>query len=297
MTQFCWTRLGRASVVLACAWAFTACLGGDVGNPEGSPAPRSGPGADHARVTSTIQPIVNGAPLGLPDDEHGIVAIWLFQAVTSTGVTINEWRQACTGTLMTNSLVLTAHHCFGDTWYDNTNVWVSLTGDFHHASSRTSPDGFDVELLTLEDPCELDGSTSGYVRLLQDGTTGLGVMANGYGLTDAPTGKRPGSSVCGSGAVGCPEDPAPLLISSHTTFWDAGEYHHELGIATNDRNQETALGDSGSALFVEVYTRFLDWPVVGVLSSMFRPDSSTWHDQYVPIQEIRDWLCENGAGC
>jgi hypothetical protein len=38
-----------------------------------------------------------------------------------------------------------------------------------------------------------------------------------------------------------------------------------------------------------------------VLSSMFVPDAMNqpriWHDQYVPIQEVRQWLCENGAGC
>ena len=191
MTQCCSIRLERASVAIASTWALTACLGDDVGNPESSPA--SDPGADHASVTSTIQPIVNGDPLGLPDDEHGIVAIWLFQGVSSKGVTINEWRQACTGTLPTNTQVLTAHHCFSDSRYGNNDVWASLNGDFHHFSNRTSPVGFDVELSTLDQPYELDGLSTGYQRPLQDGAAGLGVMANGYGFSNGPTGhtRRP----------------------------------------------------------------------------------------------------------
>ena len=299
MTNLCDHRLRLMSLIFMAALSCTGCVSAEGGDAQASPVPRSGPGSDRAQVTATIQPIVNGAPLGLPDDQHGIVSIWEFQAVTSKGVEIDEWRQSCTGTLMTNSMVLTAHHCFGSPLLDSSSIWASLNGDFHHFASRANLDGFDVELLTLDDPYELNGSTSGYRRPIVDGDAGQAVMANGYGVSSSPTAARPASSICGSGAVGCPEDPAPLLISSHTTFWDPNEVHHELGIQTNNQNQETAEGDSGSGLFAEVYTRFLDWPLVGVLSSMFVPDSQPgiWHDQYVPSQEIRGWLCANGVGC
>jgi hypothetical protein len=292
-------RLHRElSFVSMCALVSVGCTGAIS---SASPAPTSGPGADRAHVTSTVQAIFNGMPLGLPDDQHGIVSLWQFQAVTSTGVTINEWRQTCTATLLTNSLVLSAHHCFTSPLIDSSSVWGSLNGEFHHFASRTDAPGFDAELLTAETPFELNGSTSGYTRLLLDGAGGQQAMAGGYGLSASVRGRPNPSDVCGSHFVGCPEDPAPLLISSHTTFWDAGERNRELGVATNDQGQTPAEGDSGSGLFGEVYTRFLDWPLLGVLSTQFHADSQNdpglWHNQYVPIQELRGWLCDNGFGC
>lgn len=292
-------RLHRElSFISMCALVSVSCTG-DISSV--SPAPSSGPGANGAHVTSTVQPIVNGMPLGLPDDQHGIVSLWQFQAVTRAGVEIDEWRQACTATLLTNSVVLTAHHCFTAPLIDSSSVWGSLNGEFHHFASRTSAPGFDAELLTSETPFELNGSTSGYVRPLMDGADGQEAMAGGYGYSTSAQGRANPSDICGSGSVGCPEDPAPLLISSHTTFWDAAEHNHELGIATNDKGQIIAAGDSGSGLFFELYTRFLDWPLLGVASSEFRPDPDNnpdlWHGQYVPIQELRGWLCDNGYGC
>jgi hypothetical protein len=292
-------RLHRElSCVSMCALVSVGCTGAIS---SASPAPSSGPGADRAHVTSTVQAIVNGMPLGLPDDQHGIVSLWEFQAVTSSGQEIDEWRQACTGTLLTNSLVLTAHHCFTSALIDSSSVWGSLNGEFHHFASRIAAPDFDAELLTAETPFELNGSSSGYTRPLMDGAGGQEAMAGGYGNSRSAQGRPNPSDVCGSRFVGCPEDPAPLLISSHTTFWDAGEYHHELGVATNDQGQVPAEGDSGSGLFGEVYARFLDWPLLGVLSTEFPPDPqnnpSLWHSQYVPIQELRGWLCDNGFGC
>jgi hypothetical protein len=288
----------EVSFLSMCALVSVSCTG-DISS--ASPAPSSGPGADRAHVTSTVQAIVNGMPLGLPDDQHGIVSLWQFQAVTKAGVEIDEWRQACTATLLTNTLALTAHHCFTSPLIDSSSVWGSLNGEFIHFASRTSAPNLDAELLTADTPFELNGSTTGYNRVLMDGADGQAAMAGGYGYSMSPQGRPNPSAICGSGYVGCPEDPAPLLISSHTTFWDAAEHNHELGIATNEKGQIVAAGDSGSGLFFELYAPFLDWPLLGVASSEFPvdPDNNPglWHAQYVPIQELRGWLCDNGYGC
>jgi hypothetical protein len=86
-----------------------------------------------------------------------------------------------------------------------------------------------------------------------------------------------------------PQDPLPLLVSSHTTFWDAGERNRELGLATSDKLPTPAEGDSGSALFLQLFTRFLDWPLLGVASRQYRPDAQNnpelWNSHYAPIQE------------
>jgi hypothetical protein len=290
-------RLHR-KLALICAVVSVGCASATSDN---SPAPTSGPGADPVNVTSTVQAIVNGMPLGLPDDQHGIVSLYQFQAVTSKGVEINEWRQACTATLLTNTMVLTARHCFRAPLIDSSTVWGSLNGSFHLFTSRVDAPDHDASVLFTDDPFEIDGSTSGFVRTLQDAEGGQPAMAGGYGFNHASQGSAARSDVCGSGYMGCPEDPLPMLISSHTTFWDAGEIRHELGVATNEQGQNPAEGDSGSALFYELYTKFLFWPVLGVLSSQYRPDSENnpglWNSQYVPIQELRGFLCDNGFGC
>jgi hypothetical protein len=290
-------RLGRELVSLY-ALMSVGCAGATSDN---SPAPPFELGADHPQVTSAAQAIVNGMPLGLPDEQHGIVSLWQRQPFTTTGEEIDEWRQACTATLLTNTMALSARHCFTSQWLESGAVWGSLNGTFHYFNWRVDSSDLDASVLITDDPFELDGSTTGYARPLLDAEAGQSAMAGGYGYNNTAQGRPGHSDLCGSGYMGCPQDPLPLLVSSHTTFWDAGERTRELGVATNDKGQTPAEGDSGSGLFLELVTRFLDWPLLGVTSRQYRPDPDNnpelWNTQYVPIQELRGFLCDNGFGC
>jgi hypothetical protein len=289
-------RLNRELVSL-CVLVSVGCAGA---SPDDSSPPDFEIAKGHVQVGSTAQAIVNGMPLGLPDDQHGIVSLWQRQPFASTGEEIDEWRQACTATLLTNTMALSARHCFTSQWLESGAVWGSLSGTFHYFNWRVDSPDLDASILITDDPFELDGSTSGYSRPLLDGQAGQEVMAGGYGYNNTAQGHPQHSDNCGSGFVGCPQDPLPLLVSSHTTFWDPGETSRELGVSTNEKGQTPAAGDSGSALFLELFTRFLDWPVLGVASRQYSTDPNDrtlWNTQYVPIQELRGFLCENGFGC
>jgi hypothetical protein len=143
------------SVFSLCALASVGCAGA---TSDGSEAPSDlTADAVEVEVARTSQAIVNGMPLGLPDDQHGIVSLWQRQPFTMDGDEIDEWRQACTATLLTNTMALSARHCFTSQWLESGEVWGSLNGEFHYFNWRIDSSDVDASLLITDEPFKLDG--------------------------------------------------------------------------------------------------------------------------------------------
>jgi hypothetical protein len=83
----------------------------------------------------------------------------------------------------TNTVALSASHRFKSPLLDSDNVNGRLDGGYHRFTHRVdAPEGVDASLLFTDDPFTINGSTSGFNRLLFDGAADLSAMAGGYGL-------------------------------------------------------------------------------------------------------------------
>jgi hypothetical protein len=101
-------------------------------------APLAAERATESDVSATKAPIVNGFT-GIDGDYSGIVRIW------ATNAQFNEFRQFCSGVLLTNDVVLTAAHCVRLPQQALDYGWPDTRDNTDQLTVSTDQDGFNAQ--------------------------------------------------------------------------------------------------------------------------------------------------------
>ena len=216
-----------------------------------------------------IEPVKTGI---LDSKEQSIINGVNFNA-NGSGYVMIRAGGTCSGTLIRNSWVLSAHHCFdaGDVANPQT-VRITMGVQNARAAEVIMHPNLDAAIIHLDAPFTMDGSATGYVRELYAGDpaelNGQNINCFGYGRN---------TSAGGTGTL----RTAQLSIASVLA--------HEYTIVPNAANQITWNGDSGGSC---IYTDDDGNDVIATVVSWyenFRYNDNDGDGNYNPPPDTVQW--------
>lgn len=207
-------------------------------------------------VGSQSAAIIDGTPIKAEDS--GFVALF----------SRSGW---CSGTLLTNSWVLSSGHCVTADRLTPTRVTVVMGSQTRRAVHIAGHNSLDVVLLRLDQPFEMRGSKTGWQRKIYAGTAaslvGQVLYCYGYGNSTPATATQPAS---GFGTL----RTAKLRVSHASS--------HGYWVARNG-TEILAGGDSGSSCFAKM--PFGEYHIAGVTNV-----ASSVMAHQIGSDTLREWV-------
>ena len=219
--------------------------------------------------------------------ESEIIGGTVISAEGSGNVLLTMNGGLCSGTLMTNTLVLTAQHCV-----NNGTLAADVLAQMGSQSSLGAQlelhPSQDVAVIRLATPFAMNGSTTGFRRFLFPFATntlspGTLLTCRGFGISD-----RRGN---GAGVLRTAELPVRGVNFYHFPM------SYDLGIDVNALGQDLAGGDSGtSCLFTmpggeQVVTGVHSWSYEAINNEVSADSFRAWYSGIVEPQ----WAYLGGA--
>jgi hypothetical protein len=215
----------------------------------------------------------------LATDESEVIVGDVFPAANSGYVRLGTSQGGCSGTMMTNSFVLTAKHCFGPTDLAvPTNVSVMMSPQSTTAAAIMLHPSADVALMRLTSPLAMNGSTTGFQGLLYPLATntlapGTVLTCRGYGINDW-------NAETGFGTLRTADLP---VRGVNFTWWFEW---YDLAVNKNARGQFLAPGDSGGSCFKHMANG--EKVLAGVTSTVYNHWDATFNG-LVGVDTFRAW--------
>jgi len=263
------------SLLLSCLVIVGACANAaDVSDDSSKPydnEPDSEP--DIGRIEQAIR---NGDTSFVENEGTGAVRFWVWN------ILYNEWRNTCSGTLITNRKVATARHCIEPKWEDvasgypplwpwgqlPAHAFVTHGSNYSYISTVSlAPNNHDGAVLTLASSMPVvvgtTRFTSGWKRPIVPAYGNWPYLVAGFGLlTSTP---QP-STICLQGTKGCWSDRRPMSVMvNYLTSHSNPAYTIISYDPTTGRTP--ASGDSGSGLLMLLpnFTTLSQLPLSGIV--------------------------------
>lgn len=217
----------------------------------------------------------------------------------------------CGGSILSSNVILTAAHCVEDDNDTRTYLiragssinnqggsvhWIRNFTIHENYTLNHSEYGYDVAMLRLENPIELDNITKKSITIIGPGEKikdGTEVIVAGWGdtkfsKTPSPTEKLQQLKMKIVNKTSCAESWNNLYIENYNTSYKLKESMICAESATDYEYESTCFGDSGGPLVI-------DNKLVGILSRVASCTSVPYPNIFTEVSHFSDWIDKKRA--